>query len=66
MINNLQLHIRAAAFLLFPNEGSAKAFERDYIIPVELADNGVVRNPLSTMLASFTGVRTGTDCPVSL
>lgn len=39
--------------LLFPNEGSAKAFERDYIIPIELADNGVVRNPLSTMLASF-------------
>ncbi len=38
---------------IFPDEASYQAFVRDFIIPIELADNGVAVNPLSLAISSF-------------
>lgn len=39
--------------VIFPDEESAMAFERDFIIPIEDQDNGAARNPLSMAISAF-------------
>jgi uncharacterized UPF0160 family protein len=39
---------------LFPNEKSEKIFEQNYIIPIEITDNGGERNPFSQMVSAQT------------
>ena len=41
---------------IFQTEEFKKKFEEDYIIPIELNDNGVASNPLSKMISSYVPV----------
>lgn len=47
------LIFRDFADKIFTTQKGIDAFERKYIIPIELQDNGVEQNPLSAMISSF-------------
>ena len=43
--------------ILFDGDpGEADIFEREYIIPVEIADNGGTENPLSLAVSAFNNI----------